>query len=48
MGFILLGVLPGTLNGLQATFIYFIIYIIMSLNTFAFLFIAYRQNPYAV
>jgi NADH-quinone oxidoreductase subunit N len=36
MGFMLIGFSSGALNGLLATFIYIIIYMITSLNTFAF------------
>jgi NADH-quinone oxidoreductase subunit N len=37
MGFMLLGIGTGVINGLLATFIYICIYIITSFNTFAFL-----------
>lgn len=43
MGFILLGVAPGTVNSLQATIIYIILYIIMSLNSFGFVLIYYNK-----
>lgn len=43
MGFILLGLIPGTLNSLQTSFIYIILYIITSLNTFAFTFIYFNK-----
>ena len=35
-GFILLGIATGSLDSLQASFLYIVIYIIMSLNLFAF------------
>jgi NADH-quinone oxidoreductase subunit N len=37
MGFMLLGLSTGALNGLLATFVYIVIYMITSFNTFAFL-----------
>jgi NADH-quinone oxidoreductase subunit N len=37
MGFMLLGLSTGALNGLLSTFVYIVIYMITSFNTFAFL-----------
>jgi len=37
VGFMLLGILPGSLSSLHSTFIYIILYIIMSFNTFSIL-----------
>lgn len=37
MGFMLLGISTGALNGLLATFVYIVIYMVTSFNTFAFL-----------
>ena len=37
MGFMLLGLSTGALNGLLATFVYIVIYMVTSFNTFAFL-----------
>lgn len=50
MGFMLIGIAPGTIFGLQATFVYIIIYIIMSFNTFAFILTLYKNgiNNYLV
>lgn len=42
VGFILLGIIPGTFGGLQAILIYFVIYIIMSLSSFSFIFMAFN------
>jgi NADH-quinone oxidoreductase subunit N len=37
MGFMLLGLSTGTINGVIATFVYITIYMVTSLNTFAFI-----------
>lgn len=37
MGFMLLGLSTGTINGVIATYIYIVIYMVTSLNTFAFI-----------
>jgi NADH-quinone oxidoreductase subunit N len=43
MGIILLGLTPGTIQSLQASLIYIILYIVMSLNTFALVIIYYNK-----
>lgn len=43
MGFMLLGLAPATINSLQASLVYIILYIIMSLNTFAFVLIYFNK-----
>lgn len=46
IGFILLGILPGTIYGLQATMIYIIIYIIMGIATFSFILMTFTKTNY--
>lgn len=44
IGFILLGFIPGTLLGLQSSFLYLIIYILMSINTFCVVLSLFRKQ----
>lgn len=46
IGFILLGLLPGTLYGLQATLMYIIIYITMSIASFSFILVFFKKTNY--
>lgn len=46
IGFILLGLLCGTIYGIQATIIYIIIYIIMSIATFSIILITFKNTNY--
>jgi len=43
IGFIILGLVPGTINSLQSSLIYIVLYIIMSLNTFSFILLYYNK-----
>lgn len=45
MGFMLLGLSTGAINGLIATFVYIVIYMITSLNTFTFLLSLNSNTP---
>ena len=44
MGFILMGFIPGTIYGLQASFLYIVIYILMSINTFIVVLSIYKKQ----
>ena len=46
MGFILLGIIPGSILSIQATYIYIIIYIIMSIATFSIILITFKKTNY--
>lgn len=43
IGFIILGLVPGTINSLNASFIYIILYIIMSLNLFSLILLIFNK-----
>lgn len=46
VGFILLGIIPGTIYGIQATIMYTLIYIIMGIASFTFIISVFKNTNY--